>query len=87
MKRIRGKKNPLSAAGVHALRAKHTRSIEPVRALAAETLSLERAASDLVNQAYGLTPAEIELMWKTAAPRMPIAPLGYRIKVGCQSCK
>ena len=78
MKRIRVKKNPLSAAGVHAFRAEHTRSIEPVRAL---------AASDLVNQAYGLTPAEIELMWKTAAPRMPFAPPGYRIKVGCQSCK
>ena len=28
--------------------------------------------SDLVNQAYALTPAEIDLMWKTAPPRMPI---------------
>ncbi len=27
---------------------------------------------DLVNQAYGLTPAEIDLMWQTAPPRMPI---------------
>jgi hypothetical protein len=26
------------------------------------------------NQAYGLTPAEIELMWQTAPPRMPIPP-------------
>ena len=43
-------------------------------ALAAETLKLERALSDLVNQAYGLTPAEIDLMWKTAPPRMPIPP-------------
>jgi len=25
-----------------------------------------------VNQAYGLTPEEIDLMWKTAPPRMPI---------------
>jgi hypothetical protein len=35
---------------------------------------LERTLSDLVNQAYGLTPVEIELLWKTAPPRMPIPP-------------
>jgi hypothetical protein len=52
----------------------YTRTIEPSRALAAETLTLERTLSDLVNQAYALTPAEIERMWQTAAPRMPIPP-------------
>ena len=31
----------------------------------------EKQVSDLVNKAYGLTPEEIELMWKTAPPRMP----------------
>jgi len=72
VKRIRGKKLPLTAAGVRALRAEHTRTIEPARALAAETLNLERTLSDLVNQAYALTPAEIDLMWKTAPPRMPV---------------
>jgi hypothetical protein len=41
---------------------------------AAETLTLERNLSDLVNQAYGLTPPEIGLLWKTAPPRMPIPP-------------
>jgi hypothetical protein len=46
----------------------------PARARATETLQLERTLSDLVNQAYGLTPAEIELLWKTAPPRMPIPP-------------
>ena len=46
----------------------------PALALAAETLKLERTLSDLVNQAYGLTPAEIELLWQTAPPRMPIPP-------------
>jgi len=25
-----------------------------------------------VNQAYGLTPEEVSLMWATAPPRMPI---------------
>ena len=48
--------------------------IEPARALAADTLYLERTLSNLVNQAYALTAAEIELMWKTAPPRMPIPP-------------
>jgi len=40
----------------------------------AEALRLERRLSDLVNQAYGLTPEEIDLMWKTAPPRMPFTP-------------
>jgi hypothetical protein len=48
----------------------------PARALAAETLNVERTLSDLVNQAYALTPAEIDLMWQTAPPRMPIPPPG-----------
>jgi hypothetical protein len=74
VKRIRGKKQPLTAAGVRALPAEYTRTIEPARALAADTLNLEFTLSDLVNQAYALTPAEIDLMWKTAPPRMPIRP-------------
>ena len=37
----------------------------------AETLALEGTLSDLAKQAYALTSAEIELMWKTAALRMP----------------
>ncbi|MCX6914391.1 MAG: Eco57I restriction-modification methylase domain-containing protein, partial [Verrucomicrobia bacterium] len=74
VKRIRGKKLPLTATGLHALRDEYIRTIEPARALAAETLNLERTLSDLVNQAYALTPAEIALMWQTAPPRMPIPP-------------
>ncbi|MCX6913560.1 MAG: hypothetical protein NT167_11015 [Verrucomicrobia bacterium] len=74
VKHIRGKKLPLTAAGVHGLRDEYTRTIEPARALAAETLKVERTLSDLVNQAYGLTPAEIALLWQTAPPRMPTPP-------------
>ena len=48
------------------MRDEYARTIAPARALAAETLKLERTLSDLVNQAYALTPAEIDLMWKTA---------------------
>jgi len=58
------------------LRDEYTRTIEPARALAAETLTLERTLTDLVNQAYGLTSAEIALMWQTAPACMPIAPPG-----------
>jgi hypothetical protein len=54
VERIRGKKLPLTAAGVQGLREEYTRSIEPARALAAETLELERTLSDLINQANGL---------------------------------
>ena len=72
VKRIRGRKLPLTAAGLQALRTEYTRTIEPARTLAAEALTLERALSDLVNQAYALTPEEITLMWDTAPPRMPI---------------
>ena len=54
------------------MREEYTRTIAPARALAAETLNLERTLSDLVNQAYGLTSAEIDLLWKTTPPRIPI---------------
>jgi hypothetical protein len=44
------------------------------RQAAAEAQRLERRLSDLVNQAYGLTPDEVALMWATAPPRMPLTP-------------
>jgi hypothetical protein len=43
-----------------------------MRLLAGEALKLEQQIIDLVNAAYGLTPEEIDLMWKTAPPRMPV---------------
>ncbi|RFP56034.1 MAG: class I SAM-dependent DNA methyltransferase [Limnothrix sp. CACIAM 69d] len=46
----------------------------PIQQRNAEILRREQRLSDLVNQAYQLTPEEIELLWKTAPPRMPIAP-------------
>jgi DNA-directed RNA polymerase subunit H (RpoH/RPB5) len=72
VKKVRGKKKPLSAAALKNLRDEYARSIEPARALAAEALALENEVSNLVNEAYGLTPEEIALMWQTAPPRMPI---------------
>jgi hypothetical protein len=73
VKKRRGKRNPLSAAGLKNLRHEHARTIDPARRLAAEALELERRISDLVTAAYGLTPEEIALMWRTAPPRMPMA--------------
>ena len=72
VKRVRGKKTSLSAAALKSLRDEHSRTIEPARVQAAEALQLERRLSDLVNEAYGLTPDEVALMWETAPPRMPI---------------
>jgi hypothetical protein len=73
VKRIRGKKNPVSVAALKSLRDEHVRTIEPARAQAAEALQLERQLSELVNDAYGLNPDEVALLWKTAPPRMPFA--------------
>ena len=70
--KARGKKTPLSAAALANLREEYARSITPARILATEALTLESEVSGLVNEAYGLTPEEIDLMWQTAPPRMPI---------------
>jgi hypothetical protein len=47
-----------------------------------EVLASERRLSDLVNLAYGLTADEVELMWRTAPPRMPFMPQGYSAASG-----
>jgi hypothetical protein len=43
-----------------------------VQQLRIEAQQLERRLAELVNAAYGLTPAEVELLWRTAPPRMPV---------------
>ena len=79
VRRLRGKKKPLSLAALRNLRDEHTKTLLPAQALAAEARGLEQRVSDLVNEAYGLTPDEVRLMWETAPPRMPIAePKGIR---------
>lgn len=76
MKKLRGKKAPLSAADHRRLRDEHAASVAPLQALAKEAVRLEHRVSDLVNAAYGLTPDEVRLMWDTAPPRMPTDPAG-----------
>jgi TaqI-like C-terminal specificity domain len=72
VKKVRGKKKPLSLAALKSLREEHTNTILPAQALAADAQALEQQVTDLVNEAYGLTPEEVRLMWETAPPRMPI---------------
>jgi hypothetical protein len=74
VKKIRGKKKPLSLVALRSLRDEHARTIDPAQALASEAGGLEQRVNDLVNEAYGLTPDEIRLMWETAPPRMPVRP-------------
>lgn len=61
----------LTPAALKDLRAGYTEMAVSVREDRAEAASLERRLSDLVNQAYGLTPEEVDLLWSTAPPRMP----------------
>jgi hypothetical protein len=71
-KKLRGKAKPHTAAALKSLRDEFERCIKPAQALAGEALELENRVSNLVNEAYGLTPADVALMWKTAPPRMPL---------------
>ena len=54
------------------IKAAYNEFAVPMQTRNREILQLEHQLSDLVNQAYELTPEEIDLMWKTAPPRMPI---------------
>ncbi len=72
VRKCRGRGKVLSATGLRSLRDEYERTIEPAKELAREAMTIEWQLSDLVNAAYGLTPDEIDLMWKTAPPRMPI---------------
>lgn len=63
-----------SAAELARLKQEHADTILPAQETAATILGLERSLSDLVNDAYGLTPEEVALMWRTAPPRMPLDP-------------
>jgi type I restriction-modification system DNA methylase subunit len=61
----------LKAAAMKDLRAMYDDEAIPMQARQREARELERSLSALVNDAYGLTPEEVALMWSTAPPRMP----------------
>jgi hypothetical protein len=62
----------LSPAALRDLRGAYEQHVPAIRALEAEAQGLERRVAELVNVAYGLTPEEVDLLWRTAPPRMPI---------------
>lgn len=74
------KKRKLTAAQVAELNREYGATVDPARRIRAEVLAAERRLSDLVNQAYGLSEAEVDLMWRTAPPRMPFTPQGFTVE-------
>ena len=62
----------LSPAAVGELTRVYRQYVPPLRAGAAESARLEGRLAELVNAAYGLTPDEVALLWRTAPPRMPV---------------
>ena len=72
VRRARGARRPLTPAGLAAVREAWRESVAPVAERLREAERLEHALSDIVNEAYGLTPDEVRLMWETAPPRMPL---------------
>ena len=64
--------DPLGVAGQKEVKQLYNDYALPMQTRNREILQLEHQVSDLVNQAYGLTPEDLDLMWRTAPPRMPI---------------
>jgi hypothetical protein len=67
-----------TGAEIGELKREYGNTIEPARLLRGEIFLLEQRLSDIVNDAYGLTPDEVALMWRTAPPRMPFTPAGLQ---------
>jgi hypothetical protein len=65
------KKRKLTAAEIAELKREHAKTVEPLRKARMEIFAIERELSELVNVEYGLTREDVDLMWKTAPPRMP----------------
>ena len=63
----------MGVADLKRLKDEHAKSVLPLHKLARESEQLERQVSDVVNTAFGLTPADVKLMWNTSPPRMPIS--------------
>jgi hypothetical protein len=73
LRKVLPKKQKLSVADVAAIKQAHDATVAPVATRLNEAATLERELSAVVNAAYGITPEEEALIWRTAPPRMPIA--------------
>jgi TaqI-like C-terminal specificity domain len=74
VRKVRGRGRPIGPAALAGLKAGFAESILPLQKAAVETVQVELRLSDCVNAAYGMTPEEVGLLWKTAPPRMPVSP-------------
>ncbi|WP_316227142.1 MULTISPECIES: Eco57I restriction-modification methylase domain-containing protein [unclassified Bradyrhizobium] len=71
------KKRKLSSTDISTLKREHATIIEPARRARAAIVASEYQLSDIVNEAYGLTPEDVQLMWESAPIRMPFMPAGF----------
>jgi hypothetical protein len=71
VKKRRLEKSTVSSTELQRLRAEYQAVVVPMQNEARRALTLETEISDLVTEAYGLTPEEVDLLWRTAPPRMP----------------
>ena len=62
----------LKPADLKYLREIYDENAVPIQDHRRRAVVMEKRLADLVNRAYGLTPEEIELLWSTAPPRMPV---------------
>lgn len=79
------KKRKLTAAEVTELEREHGATLEPARRLREEVFATEQLLSTIVNEAYGLSSEEVQLMWRTAPPRMPFTPAGLAIDASAET--
>ena len=61
----------LTPGSLRDLRSGYEEGAAPIREVRTEAARLESRLSDLVNEAYGMTSKEVDLLWSTAPPRMP----------------
>lgn len=73
LKRRPKKAGKLKAADMKALREMYDDEAVPMQKRKADALVIERKLAALVNEAYGLTPEDVALLWDTAPPRMPFS--------------
>jgi len=73
LKRRPKKAGKLKAADMKALREMYEDEAVPMQKRKADALAIERKLATLVNEAYGLTPEDVALLWDTAPPRMPFS--------------
>ena len=71
VKKRRAGPSTTTAAELRRLRAEFEQTVVPLRRGEQSAHPLERSISETVNAAYGLTTQEVDLLWRTAPPRMP----------------